>query len=72
MKKVLVRFPNESDYQEITIEIFKFKPEKFFESEIFGYYDNMYIAIKIEKNQLNQLAFTLLSENKLIKNDARI
>ena len=35
MKKVLVRFPNESDYQEITIEIFKFKPEKFFESEIY-------------------------------------
>lgn len=46
MKTVLVRFPNESDYVEMQIDISKFKQENEFEYEIFGWYNSTYIAIK--------------------------
>jgi hypothetical protein len=44
--KVLVRFPNESDPVEMLIDLTLFKPEKEFDTEVFGWYDGTYIAIK--------------------------
>ena len=46
MKKVLVRFPNESFFEEIFIDMNKFNPEKEFNDEIFGWYGDLYISIK--------------------------
>lgn len=46
MKKVQIRFPNESYYMEIEIHWDKFRIESEFENEYFGWYDGMYIAIK--------------------------
>lgn len=46
MKKCFVRFPNESYFEEILIDMSKFKPEKEFSDEIFGWYNNLYISIK--------------------------
>ena len=49
MKTVLVRFPNESAYQEIIVDMSKFKPERFNNKEVFGYYNGTYLAIKVEE-----------------------
>jgi hypothetical protein len=46
MKKVLVRFPNESEYQELIINLDNFEKKNEFGDEIFGWYDGTYIAIK--------------------------
>lgn len=46
MKKVQIRFPNESYYMEIEIDWHLFRIETEFENEYFGWYDGMYIAIK--------------------------
>lgn len=46
MKKVLVRFPNESEFQELMIDLDKFKPTKEFKDEIFGWYGDIYISLK--------------------------
>ena len=45
MKKVLVRFPNESIHVEMDIDWNEFKIEKEFEFEYFGWYKETYIAI---------------------------
>jgi hypothetical protein len=44
--KVGVRFPNESFFEEIEINIVNFKPDKHFSDEIFGWYNGTYISIK--------------------------
>ena len=46
MKKMLVRFPNESFFEEVSIDINKFKLEKEFDDEMFGWYYGVYICIK--------------------------
>ena len=38
MTKVEVRFPNESFFQEISIDLSIFAPHKKFDDETFGYY----------------------------------
>jgi hypothetical protein len=44
--KVFVRFPNESFYEKLIIDINKFKISNEFEQEVFGWYENIYISIK--------------------------
>jgi hypothetical protein len=46
MKKVLVRFPNESFFEEMLIDMGKFKLEKEFDDKMFGWYGEIYISIK--------------------------
>jgi hypothetical protein len=46
MQKKYVRFPNESYFVEVLIDMSKFTPNKEFSDEIFGWYDNIYISIK--------------------------
>lgn len=46
MKKVLIRFPNESYFIEAEINMDEFKPEKEFDTEIFGWYGDIYVSIK--------------------------
>ena len=46
MKKMFVRLPNESFFEEMFIDMSKFKPNKEFKDEIFGWYDGLYISIK--------------------------
>lgn len=46
MEKVLVRFPNESFFVEIDVNISDFIPEKVFENEVFGWYKGLYVSIK--------------------------
>ena len=47
--KVGVRFPNESCYQEVYIDMSKFQPQKDFGDEVFGWYGDTYIAIRNDK-----------------------
>ena len=49
--KVGVRFPNESYFEEIPIDLSKFVPEKEFENETFGHYDGNYISIRKYKGR---------------------
>jgi hypothetical protein len=46
MRKVLVRFPNESYFIEMEINMDEFKPDKEFDDQIFGWYGDTYISIK--------------------------
>lgn len=46
MKKMFVRLPNESFFEEIFIDMNLFKPVKEFKDEIFGWYNDLYISIK--------------------------
>jgi hypothetical protein len=46
MTKVEVRFPNESFFQEISIDLSIFAPHKEFDDETFGYYKGNYISIR--------------------------
>lgn len=46
MKKVMVRFPNESYFIEIDLDMSQFKPEKEFDDQIFGWYGDIYISVK--------------------------
>ena len=46
MKKVLMRFPNESFFIEFDINMGDFTPEKEFETEVFGWYKGVYVSIK--------------------------
>lgn len=46
MTKVGVRFPNESYFEEVPIDLNKFKPEKDFENETFGWYKGNYISLR--------------------------
>jgi len=41
-----VRFPNESCYHVIPIDINKFEPRRDFDNEVFGWYEGTYVAIK--------------------------
>ena len=43
--KVKMRFPNESYFDEVTIDMNEFKPENEFDSEVFGWYKNTYVSI---------------------------
>lgn len=45
-KKVFVRFPNESFFVEIEIDFKDFKKSQEFDTEIFGWYNGLYISIK--------------------------
>jgi hypothetical protein len=45
-KKILVRFPNESNYEEANLNLEKFEISNEFEHEYFGWYDNTAIALK--------------------------
>ena len=45
MTKVKMRFPNESFFDEVTIDMNEFKPENEFDSEVFGWYKNTYVSI---------------------------
>ena len=45
MKKVKMRFPNVSYFDEVTIDMNEFKPENEFDSEVFGWYKNTYVSI---------------------------
>ncbi len=44
--EVLVRFPNESSYEKIYIDLSEFTPGKSFADETFGWYKGTYIALK--------------------------
>ena len=45
-KMFWVRFPNESTYQEIKLDIDKFEHRNEFDDEVFGLYEGSYISIK--------------------------
>ena len=45
MKKVKMRFPNESYFDEVTIDMNEFKPKNEFDTEVFGCYKNTYVSI---------------------------
>ena len=47
--KVKVRFPNESYFEEMEINMNDFKPNTEFEDEVFGWYGDIYVSIKKEK-----------------------
>jgi len=46
IKKMYVRFPNESNYTLVNINVTQFKPEKTFKECTFGWYGDIYICIK--------------------------
>lgn len=43
---MFVRFPNESSFKEVLIDMSKFKANNEFKDEIFGWYGDIYISIK--------------------------
>jgi hypothetical protein len=45
-KEALVRFPNESFYEKVSMDLLEFIPDKSFEDETFGWYKGTYIALK--------------------------
>jgi len=55
MEKVLIRLPNDSYFEEMPIFLSRFKVEKEFEDEIFGWYDNTYISIK-KTNEISYMS----------------
>ena len=46
MTKLKIRFPNESFFEELLINLDEFQPVNEFNEEIFGWYKNTYISIK--------------------------
>lgn len=44
--KAWVRFPNESFFEEINLDLSEFKAEKDFDNEVFGWYKGTYISVK--------------------------
>ena len=46
-EKRLVRFPNESEYLEMEIDMDEFNMVTIFEKEMFGWYKGTYISIKL-------------------------
>lgn len=46
MEEVFMRFPNESEYLKITINMGDFEPKKWFKTEVFGWYKGVYVSIK--------------------------
>jgi hypothetical protein len=47
IEKKLVRFPNESEFIEMEINMDEFDNDKTFEQEMFGWYKGIYISIKL-------------------------
>ena len=45
MTKVKMRFPNESYFEDVTIDMNEFKPEQEFNDETFGWWKNTYVSI---------------------------
>lgn len=45
MTKVKMRFPNESYFEDVIINMNDFKPENEFQDEVFGWYKNTYVSI---------------------------
>ena len=50
MTKLKIRFPNESFFGEILINLDEFQPVNEFDEEIFGWYNNTYISIKKDES----------------------
>ena len=46
MTKLKIRFPNESFFEELLINLDEFQPVNEFEEEVFGWYNETYISIK--------------------------
>jgi hypothetical protein len=46
MTKVKMRFPNESYFEDVTIDMNEFKPEQEFKDEIFGWLKDVYVSLK--------------------------
>jgi hypothetical protein len=44
--KSWVRFPNESCFEEINLDLSEFKPDQEFEDETFGWYKEIYISVR--------------------------
>jgi hypothetical protein len=44
--KFWVRFPNESYFEKINLDLSVFKPDQEFEDETFGWYKGIYISVK--------------------------
>jgi hypothetical protein len=47
----LVRFADDDTYQQLSIDMNEFKPSREFHDEIFGWYGNLYVVIKKDKNE---------------------
>jgi hypothetical protein len=41
-----MRFPNESYFEDVTIDMNEFKPEQEFKDEIFGWLKDVYVSLK--------------------------
>lgn len=50
MTKLKIRFPNESFFEELLINLDEFQPVKEFDEEIFGWYKTVYISIKKDES----------------------
>ena len=53
IEKRLVRFPNESEFIQTEININDFDMVSIYKDEMFGWYKNMYISIKIDGTSNN-------------------
>lgn len=50
MTKLKIRFPNESFFEEISLNLDDFRPVNEFDEEVFGWYHNTYISIKKDES----------------------
>jgi hypothetical protein len=46
MTKVKMRFPNESNFEDVVIDMKHFEPVNHFNDEVFGWYKGTYISLK--------------------------
>ena len=46
MSIILMKFPNESDYIEVEVDMTNFNPDKEYDNEVFGWYKDIYVSIK--------------------------
>jgi len=44
--KSWIRFPNESCFEEINLDLSEFKPVEDFQEEVFGWYKGIYISVR--------------------------
>jgi hypothetical protein len=47
----LVRFADDDTYQKLSVNMNEFRLNKEFDDEMFGWYGNLYVAIKKDKNE---------------------
>lgn len=47
----LVRFADDDTYRELSINMNEFQPSREFHDEIFGWYGNLYMVIKKDKDE---------------------